>query len=203
MQVLDAIQKGNSPGKWVRRSIGMIVTVREPLPVSALAKFMNMSPQDVESTWRILPQFVVDPPAPHRSFVEFLTDKERCTDARLFIDVQNQDTFLARRCLQLMLMTLEANTAKPIDILPEELRYACHYWVWHMTKSKSVNDEIMLLLDAFVSQHLLSWIRTMCRLKSIQSAILMMNDTVNWAVRNNRDDSMDSNSLSIGIEKMQ
>ena len=71
----------------------------------------------------------------HPSFVDFITNKERCTDSYFLVDVRFREIFLARRCLELMVGSLGHNLAGIEDEMadlegrvkeahPSELRYA-------------------------------------------------------------------------------
>ena len=118
------------------RVVGATITVRAPLCVTALAQIVDMKEKRVEIALRYLHSVIVVPPSDtpdvplrvlHKSFVDFLTDKNRCvdgnaidksnaTDMRFFIDTPDHEAFLARRCLEVMTNSLKANMAALEDL---------------------------------------------------------------------------------------
>ena len=188
-----------------QRVVGTIVTLRDPLPLSALRSIVR-SERDVDSTLRLLRSVIRVPSssseAPrvlHPSFVDFLTNSDRCTDRRLLIDVSVQEVFLARHCLEVMMRCLKRNMAGIEDetmanmevtdlgervkkAFPSELRYACLYWASHMIAIEGRDAKCLSLLSEFTRERLLNWIEAMCLLEEVPRGIIMMRDMHMWAV---------------------
>ena len=96
--------------------IGSIVLALKPLPRASLAEILEMTPQDI---WTILTHlhsvFIVPESESepirilHKSFADFITDKQRCPDMRHFIDAPPHHSVLGIHCLKLMKMRLMKN----------------------------------------------------------------------------------------------
>lgn len=208
LQVLHnaALTKDKRIEKWIRQVTRTIVTLRNPISISSLARFVELEQGHVDSALRRLHSVILVPSsqdeAPrvfHQSFVDFMTNKERCTDSRFFADVADCDAAHARRCLELISDSLQRNMIGLSDhtqlnsevedlddkvkrAYPDELGYACLYWVPHILGMKVADEAVVSLLDKFLSDKLLIWIESMSLLGSIPSAILMMRDAYEWAV---------------------
>ena len=188
-----------------QRVIGTIVTLRDPLPLSALSSMVE-SEEDVHGALELLHSVIRVPASPreaprvlHPSFVDFLTNNDRCTDPRLFINVSVQETRLAHRCLEIMAQSLKQNMAGIEDetmlntevaglkgrvekVLPGELRYACLHWASHVIATGDGYAGFFSSLEKFARECLLSWMEAMSLLGKVPRAILMLKDTHAWAV---------------------
>ena len=190
--------------KRIDRITGVIVMLRQPLPVTALARFVGETPSATQSTLASLQSVILVPSSPneaprifHPSFIDFITNKDRCTDKRFLVDVPARETILAKRCLELMvaslrqnMATIEDETTRNVEVvdlegrvkkaIPDELRYACLHWAAHMTAAEHADG--MSLLDQFTRGRLLNWMEAMSLLGEVPRAILMMRDAHAWAV---------------------
>ena len=188
-----------------QRVIGTIVTLREPLPLSALTSIVK-SEVDVHGALDVLHSMIRVPPTPsgaarvlHPSFVDFITSKERCTDSRFLVDVRSREISLALRCLELMVDSLGKNMARMEDetmrnievvgleeraekVFPSELRYACLHWASHMMASGHADKKCLSLLSEFAHGRLLNWMEAMSLLGEVPRAILIMRDMHAWGV---------------------
>ena len=155
-----------------QRVVGTIVTLRDPLPLSALSSIVK-SGEDFRGALDHLHSVIRVPTAPgeatrvlHPSFVDFITNKERCTDSRFLVDVPAQDILLAQRCLELMIDSLRRNMAgiedmakRNVDVtdlegmvknaLPNQLRYACLHWASHMIANGHADEKCLFSLKKF------------------------------------------------------
>jgi hypothetical protein len=59
--------------------------------------------------------------------------------------------------------------------ISSSLRYACRYWTFHWTRSKSNHDNV----NAFIKVHMLHWLETMSLLKLWSEAGSMIASTIN------------------------
>ena len=161
LRVLDAAVSQNTVSRsrveqWTCNIIRIIVTIREPLPVPALAMFAGLTPQRVQSALSLLHSVILVPSsldkAPrifHPSFIYFVTDKNRCKDERFLTDAPAQEMILSHRCLELMrkslkwnMLGIEDGVVPNIDVVdlegrlkrifPSELKYACLHWASHV-----------------------------------------------------------------------
>ena len=196
----------NQIEKRIRSVVSIIIILREPLPIAALAMIAGITLQHTQSALRLLRSVIREPSsineAPrilHPSFIDFITDKERCTDELFWVDVPARETALAKRCLEIMAKFLRQNMAEIQDetmlnvevagleervekAIPSELRYACLHWASHVTATRDAGGECLPLLDVFTRRSLLSWIEAMSLLGEIGHAILILRDIRAWVV---------------------
>jgi hypothetical protein len=185
--------------------ISTIVMLCNPLPLPALAKFL-----DIESTFI---RTILDGLQPitrcpttedtlispiHHSFTSFLADKRRCSHQRVIIDIPSHHIRLAFLCLQHMVSLLKHDICAigdpsklnfAIDDLeprlelaaPLELRYACFHWASHLSwGSRELNLSLLEQLDLFFCTHLLHWLELLSLLGSLDIAISCLHDARNW-----------------------
>ena len=186
--------------------VGAVVTLRDPLCLSALAALIGSTSHKTENALNSLHSLILVPSSPdealrvfHPSFIDFITNKTRCDDARFFIDVPKQERYLAHRCIEIMTKSLRQNMAgiedhtmlnnevtnfeeRVLQVLPAELKYACLYWTSHMLAVECVEHDTESLLSKFLHERLLNWMEAMCLLKAVPQAIVMMRDGHAWAV---------------------
>lgn len=194
--------------KEIRLILGTIVTLHEPLSITALAEVLGLKESHIMSTLRLLQSIILVPSSPnqmarifHPSFADFITSQDRCTDERFRIDLADQNAHLANRCLLQMLRNLHQNMIEipdprqlneEVDDLDKRvkdkftdgLEYACLYWTNHVKGTVEFNERIEELLHIFTSQFLLNWIEVRSLLKSIPKAIENMRDVYTWSVSN-------------------
>ncbi len=121
----------------------------------------------------------------HPSFRDFFLDTRRCTDRELQVNRIGIHWALANACIRIMSAKLRIDIcnlhlpgalARSVDgnqiaqFIPEELQYACSYWVQHLQESKN------LLLDngkvhLFLRRHLLCWLEALSLLGKISEGI--------------------------------
>jgi NACHT domain len=164
--------------------VGSIVLALRPLPRASLAEILEMTPADI---WVILthlhsvlivPESELEPiRILHKSFADFITDKERCPDVRHFIDAPPYHSELGIRCLKLMKMRLMKNICNlpqyamnsDVEDLParrelciaDPLSYACSSWAKHLQLSSQAGGNtipVLTLVNEFFTRHLLSWL---------------------------------------------
>ena len=121
----------------------------------------------------------------HPSFRDFFLDTRRCTDRELQVNRNGIHWALANACIRIMSDKLRIDIcniylpgalARNVDdnqlaqFIPEELQYACSYWVQHLQESKN------LLLDngkvhLFLRRHLLCWLEALSLLRKASEGI--------------------------------
>ncbi|KAJ6212919.1 vegetative incompatibility protein HET-E-1 [Bipolaris maydis] len=176
--------------------IGSIVVLFSPLSAQSLDQLLDVA-EGVGPTLADL-HAILDIPnnrsrpvrLHHPSFRDFLLDRKRCGDDRLYVDKKSTHEKLASCCLKLMsaqsgLRQDLCNLSDPgvlqreIDEetihhnLPPELQYACRYWVDHLERSgRSVEDG-----DAthhFLEKHLLHWLEAMSLLDETSLCVRLL-----------------------------
>ena len=96
--------------------VGSIVLALRPLPRASLAEILEMTPADIWVFLTHLHSVLIVPESElepirilHKSFADFITDKERCPDVRHFVDAPPHHSILGIHCLKLMNMRLMKN----------------------------------------------------------------------------------------------
>jgi NACHT domain len=187
--------------------VGSIVVLREPLPLSSLARFVQYERQIVEATLYHLHSVIVPPSdiheAPriyHPSFLEFITDASRCSMTEfVIVPVPEQELCHAIRCFELMGTYLKRDVAgisdpsllnREVDgfeekvryALPPEVRYACRHWASHLSFVELGEKRMMEGLEVFLMQSLLWWFEAMSLIGSVSTAASSIQEARRWTV---------------------
>ena len=186
--------------------IRTIVTLREPLPVTALASFTGMTTIVAKNAVDSLQSVILVPSLPnaplrifHPSFTDFVTSKERCMNSNFLVHVPTQEELLGHRCLEIIIESLRHNvadiedeTTQNVDIngskekvekgFSSELRYACLHWASHVIAIEHADEKCQSSLDQFTRRCFLNWVEAMNLLEEVPRAILMVRDVHAWAV---------------------
>ena len=183
--------------------LGTIVLLQDPLSPRDLERLLNMnvekinlSPSSVRSTLVHLHSVIIVPENDdqlirllHPSFFDFLTNRERCLNPKLVMDIDMQHTFLAHACL-IAMKSLKRNMCKidspttlnsKVDNLPARIKqyisphiqYACQHWVSHLTNA-TISDILLDLLQQISSKHLLHWVEKCSLLGDLQNLLLSL-----------------------------
>ncbi|KLO10635.1 hypothetical protein SCHPADRAFT_999452 [Schizopora paradoxa] len=161
-----------------RNILGTIVELSDSLPLDALVALLDMNESTASLRRKLegLSSLIVVPPLVksnipvrlfHPSLLDFLKDRERCTD-RFFIDSSLLETQLSQRSLQLAINGLSGNVKA--EVLPA-MRYGCMYWADHLRNAKLGDAQVMERLDCFIRNHLLKWFRVTRILLSSASSL--------------------------------
>lgn len=188
--------------RLVRETLGTIVLLFSPLSVSSLAGLLCVS---VENVHRMLYELhsILDAPQDttrfvrlhHPSFRDFLLDKERCGDAKLWVDEKQAHYALADNCIKLMSSSLKRDICDTNDpgapaigmkrdrleqCLPLELQYACLYWIQHLQKSgvrlsDNNNNNNNNNVHDFLKEHFLHWLEALGWMGKVSEGIHAIN----------------------------
>jgi hypothetical protein len=170
--------------------LSTIVLLQEPLPVAAVAYMSDVKHSDV-LTSRLSAAIMVDGNAVrvyHASFPDFITSRDRCSDARFLVVPSEGHEYLARRCLELMNIRLRrdicdirdpslfnsevADLAQRLDDnVPRYLRYACKYWHVHTVLSGELSHALMEDLSIFCNAHLHHWLEILSLMKELSASV--------------------------------
>ena len=201
--------------------VGFIVLALKPLPRVSLAKILEMTPQDVWIILTHLHSVLIVPESEsepirilHKSFADFITNKERCPDTRHFIDVPSHHSVIGIHCLKLMRMRLMKNMCgvpryamnNDVEDLPARrelcitapLSYACLSWAKHIQLSSQAGGNtgpVLMQINEFFTHHLLSWLEVLSLEEHLHTAIYSLHDIQLWLT--NVSTSYCCNSLSI------
>jgi len=174
--------------------LGSIVFLQEPLSLVSLENLLGLAPSAVKQTLvhlcsiMILPDNETQPIRLHHpSFVDFLTDPNRCHDRRFTVDSKKQHTLLAIICLKAMqslkqdicginnpfILNAEVDDLSShitANIFPH-IQYACRYWIFHLTHGQ-VSDTLIGLLEEFCTKYLLYWIEVCSLLGELRNTLV-------------------------------
>ena len=187
--------------------VGSIVLLRDPLPLDALARFVNYD--SVGPVRTVLSQLhsVIIPPLEntdvpriyHPSFPDFLIGQSRCSDPRFTIVVPEHERRHTLRCFELMSKCLRRDIASIRDpsllnseveefeqriqrAIPPELRYACLYWASHLLCVEHGDRDVIGALNDFLMRSLLWWFEAMSLIGGIFNIAGTIKEVQRWVV---------------------
>ncbi|KAF5328765.1 hypothetical protein D9619_011568 [Psilocybe cf. subviscida] len=109
LQILDSVFPDSGDKYYIqrfRKVVGSIVLLERPLPLGSLANLLDCSIDDIKETLYHLHSIIIVPAtnseAPrtyHLSFPNFITNSDRCTNSKPYIDPSQQAEYLFGRCL--------------------------------------------------------------------------------------------------------
>jgi NACHT domain len=167
--------------------IGMMLVLRNPLDSTSIDKLLanpdgRPSIETIESLRCVLSsnatiRFI------HPSLVDFLTNRSRCGRDVWFFTPAAHERSLAILCLRRLDQALHRGMSlvdKDDDALPQDVTYACMFWVDHMCMIKDDLPPIQKLLKTFISQHVLHWFEAMSLLKKFSLTITLLDRLAEW-----------------------
>ena len=188
-----------------RSIVGAVVLVFNPLSVSTLSELLGVS--DVSTALRSLHSLLnistsQPDPAPihvlHKSFPDFLTDSQRCTDKRFLIDPSTCHRDILLSCLRLMKAKLKRNICQLDDLIHisqvrdlserrrtyigSTLEYACCFWVGHLREIVSSPDDqgVHKAIDEFFTTSFLYWVEVLSLVRNLNAGVYALNDIEQW-----------------------
>ena len=193
----------------LRRVLGAIAVAFNPLSRGEIAGILGVDTLLVTRSLRHLHSVLLVPTEDskeirvfHKSFPDFLQDRDRCSDPKFFIDSSAHHGDIAIECLKL-LRNLKPNPCDLPDFvmnqdvtnLPELLedkvggaiRYACRYWAMHFRLSPTMRaDYSIRLISAatmFLGGNATPWIEIMSLENRLESVIHSIYDFLDWIGR--------------------
>jgi ABC-type dipeptide/oligopeptide/nickel transport system ATPase subunit len=189
-----------------RDVVGAIVVLQQPMSMQGLGKLLQVdiniirgillplySLLDIKSLDRPIRVF-------HPSFPDFITNRERCTDTDLLVDVENVHLSLSVQCLTTMNNHLKQNicnigntsllNSEITDLadrrtrhITEELQYACLHWMTHLASLQTVKGVEILVdeLDTFCTDHLMHWIEVLSLYQKLRLVVEGLPGAYEWA----------------------
>jgi len=164
--VLDAIAQESSV--WdILQPIATIVLSFAPLSRLALTDLLHIKTERLDNLLYALRAVIHvregDAIYPiHASLRDFLTDPDRCTNPRIFVNPTHHHSMISRACFDRMASLLQKPDLRDIcrdgkTLLPDDLTYACQYWARHLAES-NLDQSLIGRLQDFASARLLYWI---------------------------------------------
>ena len=190
----------------VRSVLGTITLAVNPLSPSTIAALLNLDPGDVFpllSSIQSLLIFQEDIECPvrpfHKSFSDFITDSDRCTNQRFHVFPPHHHSQLLIGCLDLMLQTLEKNICRLPDgkatlevsdmekrikrYINPALEYACKSWHIHLVDKHMISTsvpDITSALRRFLVTKLVEWLEVLSVFGALRNAIDALRAAVLW-----------------------
>lgn len=172
--------------------IGTVIVLEIPLSLSSLASFIGMNVETLKTALLYLHSVIVSgsndqaPQVYHKSFPDFITDKNRCVDSHFYIAPDEHHAKAAEYCFKVMSklhknmydldeqqMNLRNNEIHGLgnDKISEELIYACLHWAIHLSKA-GIHQKATLVdqLKSFAFEHLLHWMEVLSLTGKLDSA---------------------------------
>ena len=189
----------------LRRVLGAVILAFNPLSREQIGKILDINPSLITITLRHLHSVLLVPSEDskeirifHKSFPDFLQDRERCSDSKFFISSAVHHGDIALGCLEL-LKKLKPNPCDLPDFamnrdvvnLPELLeevvgsatRYACGHWAMHIRASPTTNDYAIQLIPSaaeFLTNNAVPWIEVMSLENRLESVIHSIYNLLDW-----------------------
>jgi len=190
----------------VRSVLGAVVLAANPLSPSTIAVLLGFDTEDVfpllssVHSLLILQEDTNHPVWPfHKSFPDFVTDKNRCTSQRFHISPPVHHLQLLIGCLDLMNRTLEKNMCGLLDgvansdvsdlkeraerCIDPALRYACVSWHLHLVDADTTpahTPTITPILSQFLKEKFLFWLEVLSVLGAARNAVEALQAAMDW-----------------------
>jgi hypothetical protein len=174
-----------------RAITGMILFLRNPLTSTAIDNLLA-NPDGLPSSKTIeqLNCLLSSKPAVrliHPSLKDFLTNQSRCgRDIWYFTPAPHERT-LAILCLRRLQQLLHQDMSQMLllvdqddQAIPQDMAYACVFWVDHICLIKDDLPPIEKLLTTFINQHILHWFEAMSLLKRFSLTTILLHQLSEW-----------------------
>ena len=188
-------------GPDVRSVLGAVVLATNPLSPSAIAALLGFEAEDVSPllssvhSLLILHEDIDQPVRPfHKSFPDFITDPDRCTNSRFNVHPSDQHAKLLVGCLELMDRRLKQNMCQlpdgvinsEVDNLKERtkqyidrpLEYACRSWHKHLVDKMPART--VEILHQFLTKKFLFWLEVLSVFGAVREAVDALEAIVKW-----------------------
>lgn len=132
----------------------------------------------------------------HASIFDFFVNEERSRE--FYIDLQVVHHLLFDRCISRMRSLLQYDICDLQDpskfnrdipdidnridsCIPNDLRYACRFWAFHLTQMKDPMGKVESVATGFLSRHFLHWIEVMSLLGCARDVAQVLHKVQIWA----------------------
>ena len=192
----------------LRRVLGAVVLALNPLSRVQIAGILGVSKSLVARSLRHLHSVLLVPHEEskeirvfHKSFPDFLQDRDRCSNPRFFIDSAIHHVDIALDCLEL-LKELKPNPCdlpdfvmnRDVTNIPELLEdrvgsagwYACGYWATHIRSSPTTGGNALRLIPSateFLEKNATPWIEVMSLDNRLERVVHIIYDLLDWLGR--------------------
>ena len=191
-----------------RSVVGTVLLIFHPLSINTLSDLLrscSTQPRIFTSLRTLHSVFLVpdnteDPiQIFHKSFPDFITDQQRCTNHKFFIDPSTHHKEILLSCFDVMKERLKRNICNldahailsEVKDLPtlkstfisDSLEYACCFWTKHLVKITSSSDgleEVYKAIDNFFTTGFLCWIEVLILIGNLDISVYALNDIEEW-----------------------
>lgn len=189
-----------SAGEWnnsefvqdFRSIMGIVLAGLKPLSAGAIDRLRGRG-NEQQSCARVISQLgslITQQPTVrllHPSFADFLWTRSRCVRGEWFFDQVTPHHELASRCIDRLNSVLKNNICNlnlsldPVDgSLPEDVEYACVYWVEHICRVTDADSVLLQSIHVLLLRHLLHWLEAMSILKLTRGVIELLERLSAW-----------------------
>jgi hypothetical protein len=127
----------------------------------------------------------------HPSFANFLFSRERCGREIWYFDEAACHLHVAKICLDRLTnsglkrnicdLTLSIPWAgEQIEQIPDDVSYVCIFWIHHVCLINS--NSLAVLLEAFLTVHVLHWFEAMSILRRSRDTIILLRSLKSWII---------------------
>ena len=191
----------------LRRVLGAVVVAFNPLSREQIAKILGIHPSLITTTLRHLHSVLLVPNEDskeirvfHKSFPDFLQDRDRCSDPNFFIDSPTHHGHIALDCLELLKklkpnpcdlpdFVMNRDVANLQELLEDKvgsaMRYACGYWAMHVRSSPTTGyytNRLVASVAWFFKNNVVPWIEVMSLENRLENVIHSIYGLVDWLV---------------------
>jgi hypothetical protein len=199
---LDALYKTalESVGRWddedfvadFKSILGGVIAAKIPLSASAIDQLLS-TPGDRPMVYTVsylgsVLSMRAEVRILHPSFVDFLTNRERCGRDVWFVDRSTGDLRFGIACLRRLDEVLKRNicgmtlsTREVNADISEDISYACLFWIDHVVVITGDVPSLENSLNTFLHKHLLHWFELMSILNKSRETIVCLNRLLLWA----------------------
>jgi len=196
---------GDDDPENIRSVFAAVVLAVNPLSPSAIAALLGLNQKDVLPLLSSINSLLIlqdadHPVKPfHKSFPDFVTDPNRCTNQRFHIFPPDHHLQLLIGCLGMMNRTLEKNMCglpdgvanSDVSDLKERvkrcitpvLQYACMSWHTHLVDAETTPARapaIIPTLRRFLEEKFLFWLEVLSVLGAVRNAVEAMQVAAYW-----------------------
>lgn len=195
---MKALESLSPSGIWDDRDfvtdftaiIGLVLVARRPLSTTAIDILLCLPSGRpcmhlVSHLGCVLQQPIVR--VLHPSFADFLSDQSRCRRDDWIFHPSVHNRHLAKRCLDHLTEVLRENMcnlklAEAItdETLPDDISYACDFWIDHICTIEGDIEPILECLRAFAFGHILHWFEAMSILRRSRDTVRKLEGLLHW-----------------------
>ena len=188
-----------------RKVVGAVILAFNPLSRTQIAKLLDISPSLIPATLRYLHSVLLIPNDAskeirifHKSFSDFMQNRDHCSDSKFFIDPPVHHGDMALGCLELLKKSKPNPCNLPDFVMNRDVRnlpglledkvgnatrYACGYWAMHVKSSPTTDDFAVRLIDSateFFKNNAVPWIEVMSLENRLESIVYSIHDLLDW-----------------------